>query len=709
MGLSHSRLAASRQVQRFVVRRFHSSTTGKHRIPIATHSFLFLRSHVPRTGSITVQSILLAKRVSMLYLQQPTLHPDQQFKGKARRFLKFLASRATVLTVLAMGATSLISRAQSSTKDISSPTGKLTVSLSVRDGKLSYNIDRGSTPVILPSHLGLGPSLEDGLRLVSARQTHHRGAWKPLYGERDTMPDNYNELDLAYSRTNGGRLLFEVRAFDEGIAFRYGSSEAVTVAREETEFHVPANSFAYEEHGGTEGVYYRSSVNDIAPNCQLPLTIALPDGTYASVLEAANTDFPTLYLGSEPGVKDTLIAGLGGPGTLAANAFTPWRLIMIAKTPGELLEHDYLQLDLNEKQAIRDTGWIKPGTVMREITLSDEGAHKTIDFAAAHRIPYILFDSGWYGSEDYATGDATRERTVDGHGNPAPPLHIQDIVKYGRARGVGVFLYVDRRQAMKQRDVLFPLYQKWGVVGVKIGFVDVGTQQDTAWIIKTIQVAAKYHLMLDIHDQYRTTGYTRTYPNLLTVEGIRGNEHFPTAEHNATVPFTRYLAGSADYTICYFDQRLKNTHAHQLAMAVISYSPLQSIFWYDKPSAYHGEPEIRWFEGLPTVWDETRVPLGEIGKYAVLARRSGNVWYVGAIGDSRGNQLRLPMSFLHRGVMYRATIYTDDPTVDTATHVAVTHRQVTSVDVLDMNIAPRGGEAIYLEPLASAAPQKGSR
>ncbi|MGH9345439.1 MAG: glycoside hydrolase family 97 catalytic domain-containing protein [Terriglobia bacterium] len=634
----------------------------------------------------------------MFFLQQPTRRPDRQFAGKTRRFLEFMTPRAAVLAVLVMGATSLISHAEPSAKSVSSPTGRLVFSVRAKDGVLSYNIDRGGTPVILPSHLGLDPSLDDGLRLVSARRSRHRGSWKPLYGERNTMPDNYNELDLVYSSTNGGQLLLQVRAFDEGIAFRYGSRDAVTVARESTEFHVPANSFAWEEHGGTEGVYHRSSVNDIAPYCQLPLTIALPDGSYASILEAASTDFPTLYIGSEPGAMDTLIVGLGGPGTLAAGAFTPWRLVMVAKTPGELLESNYLQLDLNQKQAIRDTGWIKPGTVMREVTLSDEGAHKTIDFAAAHRIPYILFDSGWYGPEDYATGDATHERIVDGRGNPAPPLHIQDIVKYGHARGVGVILYVDRRQAMKQRDILFPLYEKWGVVGVKIGFVEVGTQQDTAWIIKTIQVAAKYHLMLDIHDQYRTTGYTRTYPNLLTVEGIRGNEHFPTAEHNATIPFTRYLAGSADYTICYFDKRLKNTHAHQLAMAVISYSPLQSIFWYDKPSAYHGEPEIRWFEGLPTVWDETRVPLGEIGKYAVLARRSGNTWYVGAIGDSQGNHLQLPMSFLRRGVKYQATIYTDDPAIDTATHVAVAHRQVTSADVLDLNIASRGGEAIYLQP-----------
>jgi alpha-glucosidase len=172
----------------------------------------------------------------------------------------------------------------------------------------------------------------------------------------------------------------------------------------------------------------------------------------------------------------------------------------------------------------------------------------------------------------------------------------------------------------------------------------------------------------------------------------------PTAEHNATIPFTRFLAGSADYTICYYTPRLQNTHAHQMGMSVIVYSPLQWILWYDKPSDYHVEPEMTWFEHLPTVWDETRVPLGEIGKYAAVARRSGNDWWVGVIGDSKGEALKMPMKFLKPGETYDATIYTDDATVTTATHVAVLHRKVTSAYVLDLALLPRGGEAIYITP-----------
>ena len=148
---------------------------------------------------------------------------------------------------------------------------------------------------------------------------------------------------------------------------------------------------------------------------------------------------------------------------LPAGGFTPWRLLMFAKTPGELLEHNYLELDLNARQALTNVAWIKPESAMREVTLSTEGAHKLVDFAASHHIQYVGFDGGWYGSEDYTMGDATHERTRDRRGQPAPPLSIQDAVHYGKAHGVGVFVYIDHKQAEKQRRrFLFPRSTKSG-------------------------------------------------------------------------------------------------------------------------------------------------------------------------------------------------------------------------------------------------------
>lgn len=597
--------------------------------------------------------------------------------------------------------------AKAETLVLKSPKRVLTLNVALdSQGSLTYSVSHGQESVLLSSRLGFEPDSMSGFKITSSARTHHSEYWKPLYGERDVMPNVYNQLALKLVQSNGHELAIEFRVYDEGVALRYGVQQPMEAKKELTEFHWPAHSFAYEEHG-TEGEYSRNAVSKIAHDCQTPLTVALADGTYAAILEAANVDFPQMTVAAEEGRDDTLIAELGGAGTLPAGGFTPWRLVMFAKSPGELLEHNYLELDLNARQALTDTSWIKPGTAMREVTLSTQGAHELIDFAVAHHIRYIGFDAGWYGSEDYNAGDATHERVKDKNGSPAPPLNIQDVVHYGKARGVGVWVYIDHKQAEKQRNILFPLYEKWGLAGVKIGFVTVGTQQNTSWLTETVRKAAEHHLMLDIHDSYRTTGYTRTYPNLLSVEGIRGNEHFPTPEHNATIPFTRFLAGSADYTICYYTSRLKNTHAHQLAMSVVVYSPLQWVLWYDKPSDFHGEPEIGWFEHLPTVWDETRVPLGEIGKYAVLARRSGSDWYIGAIGDSHGVTLHLPMKFLKAGITYDATIYSDDPAVPTATHVAIARRSFTRESVVDIQLGPSGGEALYLTPETQAVHSAG--
>ncbi|MGD0501026.1 MAG: glycoside hydrolase family 97 catalytic domain-containing protein [Bryobacteraceae bacterium] len=604
---------------------------------------------------------------------------------------------AAAACLLALPCTSTLSAATRSLV-LKSPKGILTLNFALdASGAATYSVHRGAEPALLTSRLGFEPDWASGFTLASSARTNHRGSWKVLYGERDVMPDDYNELTVKLAQASGHGLTVQLRAYDGGVAVRYGAPEPMEVRKELTDFHWPANSSAYEEHG-TEGVYSLNPVSRIAPLCQTPLTVTLADGTYAAILEAANVDFPQMTVGAEQGVADTLIAELGGPGALPAGGFTPWRLVMFAKTPGELLEHNYLELDLNAPQALTDVAWIKPGKVMGDVTVSTEGAHNVIDFAAAHHIEYLGFDCCFYGS-----GDATHERTVD-RGRPAPPLSIQDAVRYGKEHGVGVWVYIDHREAEKQRDILFPLYEKWGLAGVKIGFVKVGAQQDTAWITETVRKAAEHHLMLDIHDAYRPTGYTRLYPNLLTVEGIRGNENWPTPEHDATIPFTRYLAGSADYTICYFSSpQLKNTHGHQLGMTIISYSPLQWVFWYDRPSGYRGEPEISWFERLPTVWDETRAPLGEIGKYAVEARRSGTDWFVGAVGDSQGNNLRLPMKFLKAGVTYDATIYSDDPAVPTRTQIAITHRKVTRADTVDLALLPRGGEAIYLTPATGKA------
>lgn len=215
-----------------------------------------------------------------------------------------------------------------------------------------------------------------------------------------------------------------------------------------------------------------------------------------------------------------------------------------------------------------------------------------------------------------------------------------------------------------------------------------------------VRLAAENNLMMNIHDEFRPSGFSRTYPNLLTQEGILGNEEFPDATHSTILPFTRMINGAADYTICYYDKRLKNTHAHQLAASLVFYSPLMTIFWYDRPQFYNGEPEIEWFENLQTVFDESHVLDGMPGKNITMARRKGKEWFVGMLTNNDGSVETLDCAFLDKNQMYLASIYTDGgEEVKTKTQVKCSYVLVEAGDVIKFTLKPRGGAAVRLVPV----------
>ena len=205
--------------------------------------------------------------------------------------------------------------------------------------------------------------------------------------------------------------------------------------------------------------------------------------------------------------------------------------------------------------------------------------------------------------------------------------------------------------------------------------------------------------MVNVHDDWRPTGEQRTWPNLMTAEGIRGNEEMPDATHNTVLPFTRYLAGAADYTICYYNSRIKTTHAHQLAMAAVYYSPIQTLFWYDKPEFSNNEPELEFWDRIPASWDETKVLQGEPGQFITTARRKGNEWFLGSLTNTESRTLKVSLSFLPAGKKYLATIYYDDKTAPTRTKVGIQRIRVNSSTVLEANLKASGGQAIWIKPL----------
>ena len=595
--------------------------------------------------------------------------------------------------------------------EVSSPNGNVVIRFTLQpDGAPAWQVGYLGKPVVLESRLGFAPAFTNGFQVVAHATAQHSGSWTNAFGERRIVPDNYDELSVDLQPSSGKTMRVTFRAYDEGAAFRYEfpgpGDQPWQFAGELTEFRFPENTFGYEEHG-TEGEYRRARIADLQPECERPLTLEYASGVFASLTEADNNHYPRMLLSPLAGIPGALVSALGGTtantannlmpdeptATLHAGDATPWRVLVVGKTPGDLLERNFLMLDLNTPSMLSDIAWIKPGKVMRDMTLTTTNSVAIIDFAAQAGLSYVELDWHWYGrDETLATGDATTVR--------ARNLDLPEVIRYAKSKNLGVIIYVDRKQIKRQRDVLFPLYERWGVRGVKIGFVDVGPQAETAWITETIQKAAEHHLLLDIHDGYRTTGLGRTWPNLLTVEGVRGNEHMPTPEHNCTLPFTRYVAGCADYTVCYFTSRKQTTFAHQLAMAVVSFSPLQFILWYDKPSDYHGESEIEFFRKIPTVWDETRVLNGEIARYATIARRSGDDWFIGAINDHEARTLSVPLTFLDPARHYEAHVYADDLSLPGRTHVAMTTRPVDARAALEMSLPPAGGEAVWITPVS---------
>lgn len=585
---------------------------------------------------------------------------------------------------------------------LASPDSSYVMTVSEEQGLLKYRVDWNGQPVVLSSKLGIKANIDwqKGIRIESVKQKTVDETWTPVYGERSRVRNNYNEYRLTLGLLNRrDKLVLEVRMYDEGVAFRYafGGGNYLHITDEYTDFQMPEGTMAWHTERA-QTVYNRLPLEGWKSESDRPLILDLPDGRVACLAEAAVVNYcRTKFMVRE---KNIISTSMYGDVDEVAPFSTPWRMVMCAENNAELLSHNDLFLNLNEPCAIADPSWIKPGKMMRETTLTTEGALAVVDFLAAHNMKYMLFDTGWYGPEGDKRSDARRV-SIDPKRNKDPhALDMKRVVEYAKEKGIGVVLYVNQRALQQQLDEILPIYKEWGIAGLKFGFVQVGSHTWTKWMHEAVMKCAEYGLMVDIHDEYRPTGFSRTYPNLMTQEGIRGNEEFPDATHNVTLPFTRYMCGAADYTICYFSNRLKTTHAHQLAMSVVYYSPLQVIYWYDKPRDIHDEPELKFFDDVYTVWDDTRILDGKIGEHVTVARRHADEWFVGMMTNNDGRELSLSLSFLDKGKDYIAEIYEDgDESIATKTKVSVSQKKVKSKDVLKFALKPSGGVAIRLVPV----------
>ena len=588
-------------------------------------------------------------------------------------------------------------------QEIASPGGDYRIAFSLgKKGRPLYRVLRKNQEIVAPS--GLGLILADETRWIEGfgapnltDRAAQQSTWKPIWGERATVEDHFTAAVVRFPReTAPGPLALEVRAYDQGVAFRYlvgksGAADEITIASEETEFSFAADHELWAV-SSAQGKYSRTPLSKVSHSVERPCILETGGGKVVAVAEAALVDYARMRLRRAEEKPHTLRSALHGPVTRALPFTSPWRVIMAGDQPGELLEHNDLFLNLNEPCKIADTSWIKPGKVIREMTLSTEGGLACVDFAVKYGLQFIEFDAGWYGPEASLESDA---RTVSLRG-----LDLPRVIECARDHGIGVILYVNRRHLERDLDDLLPLYREWGIAGIKFGFVQHGDQKWTRWMHEAIAKCAEHQIMVDVHDEYRMTGWQRTYPNFMTAEGIGGDETRPPNEQALANFFNRGLCGPADHTFCYFNGyvRERTSHAAQLAKTVLFFSPWQFLFWYDQPQHAHDEPELQFFKHLPTTWHDSRVLQGEIGQFAVVARRSGEEWFLGCLNAGQPRSFELPLAFLAAGGKYEAHIHRDDPSVGTVTKVAIEKRVVDSTTVLSANLSARQGIAVRLVP-----------
>ena len=607
---------------------------------------------------------------------------------------------------------------------LSSPNSKYQFVFSQKDGKLTYRLDYAGKQVVEEGELGvnidnhlvesaMGIPVDTnrvwtkGMEVTSVEHRSEDNTWKTVYGEYSQIRDHYNEMTLHLMKggkhDNSGngydkrqQYLFDiiVRAYDEGVAIRYHFPEATNGLF----MHITDDLTSFRFAPGAEAYHYawaQSHANKVKllkseaawkEEAERPLTLHLANGLYAAIGEATLTDFVRgkLKLKADHELK---MAMFDSADIITAYDM-PWRFIMVGEKAIDLINNKQLVLNLNAPCQIADTSWIKPGKAFRVCRLDMKTCLAGVDFCVDRGLQYIELDAGWYGPEMKMSSSALKvleSRDID----------MPKLCAYAKSKGVGVWVYVNQRALYQELDQILPLYEKWGISGIKFGFVQIGSQEWTTWLHQAVRKCADHHIMVDIHDEYRPTGWSRTYPNLMTQEGIGGNEEMPDAEHNTILPFTRFLCGPADYTPCYFNGRVKNTKAHQLAMPVVYYSPVTFLYWYDLPNAYKGEQELDFWKHCPTVWNESKALQGEIGEFVVQARRSGDDWFVGAMTGLQARDITINTAdFLQKGKKYRVEMYNDDPMLNTRTKVASTVQTLKAGKVMKLHLQPSGGAAL---------------
>ena len=624
--------------------------------------------------------------------------------------------------------------------ELQSPDGKVAININFDEtGSLSYSVLKDKKDVILPSNLAI--DFEKGmfsknLEIIGLEKNSVDEIYELVVGKDKEARNHYNEviIELSEKVETGRNLNLILRAYNDGVAFRYqipesGGMDEFKILDEFSEFHFPDSNQCWALHlksfnSNYESEFENISVNEIKPDTfiGLPLTVQIENGHFVLISEANLTDYAGMYLEGKSENESTVVSRLSplpdSSGVCivgTAPHYSPWRVIMIADNPGDLIE-SHLITNLNDPIEIEDPSWIKPGKVawpwwsgrvVKDVDfvggMNTETQKYYIDFAEEFRLEYLLIDALWYGAHKDPNQDIT---------TTVPEIDMPEIIAYAKERNVDVLIWLNWENTNKQMDEAFALYEKWGIKGVKIDYMNRDDQEMVNFYQTVVKKAAEHHLLVDFHGAYKQTGFRRKYPNFITSEGILGLEFTKwservTAEHNVTIPFTRMVVGPMDYTPGAFQNVTKEgfvsqkispmavgTRAHHLAMFVVYESPLQMVS--DHPASYKGEIGSEFLKIVPSTWHQTNVIAGEIGDYIAIARKYNNDWFIGVMTDDNSRKLNLSLDFLSDS-NYTAHIYQDAPDSESnPKHIIEYTKTVSSTDTLMANMASSGGFVVHL-------------
>lgn len=586
---------------------------------------------------------------------------------------------------------------------LSSPDGQIQFKLSVSNHQLYYKIAYRGQSVLDNSALAFtvnSKTTDQVSKIIAGKRsiTKETYAWR---GVHNTAVNYSNNAIFTISGTNASsNFNVEAKAFNNGIAFRYllagsGKSE---VNADGTTFTIPAGSTIWSQNdiGAYEGKYEEQSIEQVKEG-QLagpPLTIKLPNKTgYAAITEGGVTDFAGMSL--KAAGNRAFKAHLTGTTNINGNIQSPWRIIEIGKDLNTLVNCDIIANvspapDKTLFPAGFNTNWIKPGKSVwswlagnGEVTF--ENMKKYSKWAGELGIEYNLVDEGWSKWQD---------------GGKDKWALLKELVDYSNQQHVKVWVwkaYPERNgvpglKDPQARQAFFNQCKQAGVVGLKIDFFDQESQEVLSFYQEALKDAAKLHLMLDFHGADKPTGQSRTWPNEMSREGIRGLENTTSwARHNATLPFTRYLAGHGDYTPLSFRQDLikGTTLTHQVATVITFTSPFMCLAV--NPEALLSSPVKEMITSMPTTWDETIVlPQSAIGELAVFARRKGSTWYLAAVNGEEAKNIKVNLSFLGKG-SYQATLMEDDQNSNEKT--LISHKTYSAANTITLKLIAGGGFA----------------